>query len=744
MRTWAQGSAEYFLQVFHPNNLSLKQVFGWIFALALGMRLAGCSGGGGSGTPPAPDFSMALQPTSISVLPGNTSAPVTLSVGSLGGFQGSVSVTLSGLPSGVTSSPPSPFTVAAGGNQQVTFTASPLASTGDANITFQGMSGSLGHMAGMILQVLAGPDFSLTEAPSSVSVMPGMTSSPVTVSVGAVNGFQGNVNVAVTGLPAGVTTSPAAPFPVAAGGNQAVTFTASPQTPLGDANVTFDGTSGTLEHTAGMILHVILQAQFTVGAAPTSVGVAQGFTSPPVMVSVTGIGGFNMPVSIAIQGLPAGVTSTPASPFSVNPGASQVVTFSATPTTKLGNYGLTIAGMSGTMQDFLPLPLTVAPATQPPPPGMTNIQHIVFIIKENRTFDNYFGTFPGADGATTGVIHTGKRIPLGHLSDSPPHDIAHGWDAAHTAVDGGKMDRFDLIPGGNDNGDYLSYTQLYQSDIPNYFAYGLHFALADRMFSSVETESFPNHLYSVASDSAGAINNPNGGWGCDADENTTVEVMDTEGRLSYQFPCFEIQTLADSLIAANTSWRYYAPSKGEGGYNWSALDAIGHIRNTPLWTANVVPFAQFVTDAQSGKLPAVSWVITSDLLSEHPIHSSCAGENTTVQEINAVMQGPLWNSTAIFITWDDFGGFYDHVPPPGLDMYGLGPRVPLLIVSPYAKAGTVSHTQYEFASFLKFVETRYSLQPLTSRDANANSMVDSFNFLQTPLAPLVLKTRTCP
>jgi len=537
-------------------------------------------------------------------------------------------------------------------------------------------------------------------------------------------------------------------WPSGRGWNRLVydSFTALPPPPLGDSNVTFDGTNGTLERTAGMILHVISQAQFIVAVMPSSVSVAQGFTSPPVMVSVTGIGGFMGAVSVAIQGLPAGVTSTPASPFSLNPGGSQMVTFSAAPTTTLENYGLTLLGTSGTMQNSvpLPLPLTVAPASQPAPPGMQNIKHIVFIIKENRTFDNYFGTFRGADGATSGKIHTGKTIRLGHLSDSPPRDIDHGWLAAHTAVDGGKMDQFDLIAGGNQNGDYLSYTQLHQSDIPNYFAYGLHFVLADRMFSSIETESFPNHLYSVAADSAGAINNPNGTWGCDADENTTVEVMDREGRLSYKFPCFDIQTLADSLQAADISWKYYAPSQGESGYNWSALDAIRHIRNTPLWVTNVVPYTQFVSDAQNGKLPAVSWVVTTAELSEHPIHSSCAGENTSVQEVNAVMQGPLWNSTAIFITWDDFGGFYDHVPPPGLDVYGLGPRVPLLIVSPYAKAGTVSHTQYEFASFLKFVETRYSLPPLTSRDANANSMTDSFNFLQTPLAPLVLQTRTCP
>jgi phospholipase C len=115
-----------------------------------------------------------------------------------------------------------------------------------------------------------------------------------------------------------------------------------------------------------------------------------------------------------------------------------------------------------------------------------------------------------------------------------------------------------------------------------------------------------------------------------------------------------------------------------------------------------------------------------------------------VQQINAVMNGPLWNSTAIFLTWDDYGGFYDHVAPPDLDIYGSGPPVPLLIISPYARQGYISHTQYEFSSVLKFVEERFNLQPLTARDNDASDMTDSFDFTQTPLPPLVLDTRKCP
>ena len=144
-------------------------------------------------------------------------------------------------------------------------------------------------------------------------------------------------------------------------------------------------------------------------------------------------------------------------------------------------------------------------------PGMEQINQVVFIIKENRTFDNYFGTFSGADGATSGVISTGDVIPLGHTPDRTPRDISHSWNSALTAIDGGAMDQFDLIPGGNQNGDYLSYTQLTESDIPNYFALARYFTLGDAMFSSLTGPSFPNHLYTVGAQSGGAINNPNQG-----------------------------------------------------------------------------------------------------------------------------------------------------------------------------------------------------------------------------------------
>lgn len=382
--------------------------------------------------------------------------------------------------------------------------------------------------------------------------------------------------------------------------------------------------------------------------------------------------------------------------------------------------------------------------------GIDKIQHIVYLVKENRSFDSYFGTFPGANGATTGVISTGQVIPLGRTPDRTLHDMGHSWPSAWSAMDGGKMDQFDLIPDGTVNGDYQSYTQLRIADIPNYFAYAHHFVLSDNTFSSLMGASFSNHLYMIASQSGGAIGLPvvakkPGTWGCDAQAGTFVQVMAQDTVISNQFPCFDFPTLGDSLNSANNiGWLSYAPGEGDDGYIWSAYDAVNHVRNSAMWQQHVVPWEQFVTDAKSGNLPAVSWVVTSGATSEHPPASSCLGENTTVTQLNALMQGPDWPTTVVFLTWDDFGGLYDHVAPPMIDQYGLGPRVPMIIISPYAKSGYISHTLYSFDSVVKFIEERFNLPFLTDRDANANDMLDSFNFNQQPLAPFVLNTRQCP
>ncbi len=301
------------------------------------------------------------------------------------------------------------------------------------------------------------------------------------------------------------------------------------------------------------------------------------------------------------------------------------------------------------------------------------IKHIVFFIKENRTFDNYFGTYPGANGATTATDSTGQVVPLHHQADQIP-DIDHSSQGAKVAWDNGKMDKFDLLhssvkKGSGASAPYTnnSLTQLYQSNIPDYWTYAQNFVLGDNMFSSLMGPSFPNHLYTIAAQSGGVVNNPvtdknigtlgnaSKGWGCDV-AHQTVQVENASGAVSVQEACFNFQTLADELDAKHYSWRYYAPPSGSGGYIWSVYNAVKHIRYGPDWKF-VVPTGQFMADAASGNLPTVSWVVTPAQYSEHPPASVCVGENWTVQMLNSLMQGPNWSSTAVFLTWDDFGGF---------------------------------------------------------------------------------------
>jgi phospholipase C len=387
-----------------------------------------------------------------------------------------------------------------------------------------------------------------------------------------------------------------------------------------------------------------------------------------------------------------------------------------------------------------------------PPTGASLIQHFVFLIKENHSFDNYFGQFPGAYGATTGTLSTGQVVTLGPMPDTTSHDIGHTTWNALTGMDNGNMDGFDLMDEGNQNGDFLAYRQFGSDGLPNYWYYAQHFTLADQMFSSYHGPSYPNHFYTVGATSNGILDLPVN-WvepghgttvgGCDAAPTTSVRTLDAEGNIDADFTCFDFETLVDELQAAGLSWNYYAPGYGEEGYIFSILDAINHIRNSQLWTDYVVSDTQFATDALAGNLPAVSWIVTG-AADEHPPHSTCLGENWSVQQINAVMQGPDWGSTAIILVWDDFGGQYDHFPPPVVDGFGFGPRVPMLIISPYSLPGYVSHTQYEFSSVLKTIEQRFGLAPLTQRDMDANTLWDSFNFNQAPNPPQVLQPRNCP
>jgi phospholipase C len=334
--------------------------------------------------------------------------------------------------------------------------------------------------------------------------------------------------------------------------------------------------------------------------------------------------------------------------------------------------------------------------------------------------------------------------------------------AARQAWDNGKMDGFSQIRSVYQEDPYTQQivdmpdSQLYESDIPNYWAYAKHYALADNFFSSVASNSFPNHLFMVAGTAANTDTVPSNlfnlstpdRWGCDAPTNSQVEQQLPNGKYQYTYPCFNFPSVVDLLDRAHIPWKYYAPSQDQAGYKWSALNAIKHIRLGPDWSRDVVNTTQFESDARNGKLPAVSWIVPFDKVSDHPaLGSICDGENWAVQQINAVMSNTeKWNQTAIVLTWDDWGGFYDHVSPPRgpnpTIQYGL--RVPTIVISPYARQGFVDHTFYTFSSMLKFAETVLGLPSLTKADGTAQSVLNAFNFSQMPQPPLVLQPRSCP
>jgi len=390
-----------------------------------------------------------------------------------------------------------------------------------------------------------------------------------------------------------------------------------------------------------------------------------------------------------------------------------------------------------------PRGVTAAVAT---PPGSARIEHVVFLIKENHSFDNYFGRFPGADGATTARTPTGAMVPLRAAPDrvyplASPIDLGIFNHRGATLL--GQFDRFadnyTLRPRDAD-------AQYSAQSLPNYFAYARRYTLDDHFYSGITGPSFPNHLVTISAQSAGTVGDPTGtllNWGCDAPSGASVATLSPTGVPGHSGICFDMPTLADRLDARHVAWRYYSPQANELGYVWSSFDAVKHVRNGPQWASHVVPWQSFTSDVAAGRLAPMSWLVTDFPQSEHPPASSCVGENSTVAEVNAIMRSPYWKNTVIFLTWDDAGGFYDHATPPRVDAWGPGPRVPTIVISPYARRGYVDHTPYEFSSVLRFVEDRFGLAPLTARDRRTTGMANSFDFNGPPAAPLLLQQRSC-
>ncbi len=340
----------------------------------------------------------------------------------------------------------------------------------------------------------------------------------------------------------------------------------------------------------------------------------------------------------------------------------------------------------------------------------TPIKHVVIIMMENHTFDNFFGLFPGANGYTEA-----------HASNPLRSDMSHSAVSTEAALTEGFAPR--------------SYVQYTQADIPNYWSYAQQFGLSDDFFTSMAASSTPNHMAMFAAQSGGAFDTHQM-QGCDSPQNTLLYSENKNTGVPYwTFPCYNINTVAQELNNASFSWRYYSTTG-----LWDAPQLIQPTYQSP--SGQYKP-SQFISDVQTGKLADVSWITPpTDLASDHPPEPLQGGQNFVTKQVNAIMQSSYWSNTAIFLTWDDWGGFFDHVTPPVVDHLGLGPRVPLIVISPYAKQGYISHKQGEFSSLVKFIEEDFNLPSLGQRDAlsQTSDLMDFFDWQQTPQSPLILNT----
>ncbi len=391
------------------------------------------------------------------------------------------------------------------------------------------------------------------------------------------------------------------------------------------------------------------------------------------------------------------------------------------------------------------------------PPAAPRIQHVVIIFQENRTPDNLFHGLPNADIANTGVNSMGQTITLQPGSLVNSYDLGHRHSDFVSMYDGGKMDGADKVtcePTGTTCPPNPQFMYVSPSEAAPYLQLAQQYTFGDRMFQTQQGPSFPAHQFIISGTSAPtatsslfAAENPYGGAGCAAPSNSLVWMIDSSGNESTEaYPCFEHQTLTDLLDQKGISWKYYTPSAGS---IWTGPNAIQHICGAvgsdcagSGWTQNVVlQQTRVLTDISNGQLPAVSWVIPSGQASDHAVFSDASGPSWVASIVNAIGNSQYWSNTVIIITWDDWGGWYDHVPPPSIvndgtswgSGYVYGFRVPLIVVSPYAKAGYVSHVTHDFGSILKYIEKNFGLGSLGYADERADDLSDCFNFSQTPI-----------
>jgi len=391
----------------------------------------------------------------------------------------------------------------------------------------------------------------------------------------------------------------------------------------------------------------------------------------------------------------------------------------------------------------------MTPVATPPPassPAQQYIKHIVIVVQENRSFDNLFSGFAGADAPTFGYEGS-QKVQLHATKLENPGNIENNWRDAISGWNKGRMNGFQYehFYGGPRDFAY-AYVPRYES--APYWAMARQYVLADHMFPLEFGPSFTAHLSLIAANTdikptpIAEVDAPDTlKWGCEAPPGARTFTLDIERveRFNGPFPCFSnFPTIADRLDAAGVSWRYYAsPLSAVPGQVWSEFSAIRAVRYGPDWKNVISPQKKILSDVAAGMLADVSWVTPDWQDSDHTGSGYNRGPSWVASVVNAIGEGPFWSSTAIVVLWDDWGGWYDNVPPPQLDFRGLGIRVPCIVISPFAKARYVSHTQYEFGSVLKLIEEIFGLPhigppSLGFTDTRAASMLDAFDFTQKP------------
>jgi phospholipase C len=380
--------------------------------------------------------------------------------------------------------------------------------------------------------------------------------------------------------------------------------------------------------------------------------------------------------------------------------------------------------------------------------NVQQFKHIVILFQENRSTDNMFHDpilmQNGADIAKTGLNSKGQEIPLTPLRLANEYDLGHAHLGFITMYDNGKMDGADKVSVNCPNHQKgcpppnPQYKYVRGQDMQPYFQLAEKYTFGDRMFQTNQGASFPAHQFIIAGTSAPTadsdlfaaenplgIPNPNADTGCKAPSQEWVWLIDPAGNeSSKQYPCFEHPTLTDLLDNAGLSWRYYTP---QPNHIWSGPNAIKHIRLGKDWKYLIPNPKQIFTDISNDRLPAVSWVVPPGQSSDHPVGNDGSGPSWVASIVNAIGKTHYWDNTAIIVTWDDWGGWYDHVAPSIVNSYEYGFRVPLLVIAKNANHGYISHVTHDFGSILKFVESNWDLPSLGYADQNADDLSDCFS-----------------